>query len=69
VAALIRENPEAYDAAGAPFDADTKIGIAIGKDNPGLKSALQTAVRAVVADGSYTTLLKKWNLAPSSSPF
>lgn len=69
VAALITETPGAYATGGAPFDADTKVGIAVRKDNPGLKSALETALKAVVADGSYAALIKKWNLPAASSAF
>jgi polar amino acid transport system substrate-binding protein len=68
-AALLHGTPDAYDNGGVPFDNDTKVGIAIGKDNPGLKAAMQKAMEAVVADGTYTALLAKWNLPPSSSAF
>jgi polar amino acid transport system substrate-binding protein len=68
-AALIRATPDAYDDAGAPYDNDTKVGIAIGKDNPTLKAAMQKAMQELVADHTYATLLAKWNLPPNSSAF
>jgi ABC-type amino acid transport substrate-binding protein len=41
----------------------------VRKDNPGLKAALEKAVQALVADGTYAALIKKWNLPPASSAF
>ncbi len=69
LAALLRETPGAYAAGGAPFDTDTKVGIALRKDDPGLKAALQKALQETVADGTYASLIKKWNLPAASSPF
>jgi polar amino acid transport system substrate-binding protein len=69
VAALMHETPGAYATGGAPFDTSTKVGIAVRKDNPGLKAALDKAVQAIVADGTYAALLQKWNLPPASSAF
>jgi polar amino acid transport system substrate-binding protein len=69
VAALITETPGTYATGGAPFDADTKVGIALRKDNPALKAALEKALKAVVADGTYASLIKKWNLPAASSAF
>ncbi len=69
VAALMHETPGAYAAGGAPFDTSTKVGIALRKDTPGLKAALDKAVQAIVADGTYAALIKKWNLPPASSAF
>jgi polar amino acid transport system substrate-binding protein len=69
VAALMHETPGAYATGGAPFDTSTMVGIAVRKDNPGLKAALDKAVQAIVADGTYAALLQKWNLPPGSSAF
>lgn len=69
VAALMHETPGAYAAGGAPFDADTKVGIALRKDTPALKAAVEKALKAVVANGTYAGLIKKWNLPPASSAF
>jgi polar amino acid transport system substrate-binding protein len=65
----MHETPDAYATGGAPFDTDTKVGIAVRKDNPALKSALDNAVQAIVADGTYAALIKKWTLPPASSAF
>ena len=69
VAALMHETPDAYATGGAPFDTDTKVGIAVRKDTPVLKAGLEKAVQAIVADGTYAALIKKWNLPPASSAF
>ena len=69
VAALMRETPGAYDAGGVPFDTSTKVGIAVRKDNPALKAAIDKAVQAIVADGTYAALIKKWSLPPASAAF
>ncbi len=68
-ASLIHATPDAFDDAGEPYDADTKVGIAVIKGNTALLAALDTALKSVVADGTYKTLLAKWNLPPSSSAF
>jgi ABC-type amino acid transport substrate-binding protein len=65
----MRETPGAYDAGGAPFDTSTKVGIAVRKDNPSLHAALDKAVQALVADGTYAALIKKWSLPAASSAF
>jgi polar amino acid transport system substrate-binding protein len=69
VAALMHETPDTYEPAGAPFNADTKVGIAISKDNPGLTAAVTKALQAVVKDGTYAALLKKWGMPAASSAF
>jgi len=69
IAALISESPDAYELAGPPFDANTKIGIALRKDDTQLKSRLEAALESMVKDGTYTALLKKWSLPPQASAF
>jgi len=39
------------------------IGVGILKTNSGLTAAVQAAVQSLIDDGTYTSLLKKWNLA------
>ncbi len=68
-AALIHATPDAFDDAGEPFDADTKVGIAVIKGNPALVAAIDAAMKEVVKDGTYKALLAKWNLPASSSAF
>jgi polar amino acid transport system substrate-binding protein len=69
VAALMHEQPDAFEPAGAPFNTDTKVGIAVRKDDAVLKAALGSALQAMVKDGSYDALIKKWRMPASSSVF
>lgn len=69
IAAMMSENPDAYELAGEPFDSNTKVGIALRKDSTALKAQLDQALQAMVKDGSYAALLKKWNLPPKASAF
>jgi polar amino acid transport system substrate-binding protein len=66
---LIQSTPGAFETAGDPFDNETKVGIAVSKDNPALAVMLRKAMADLVADGSYAKLLARWNLPPSSSAF
>lgn len=52
---------KAYEVAGRQFGV-VPYGIAIGKKNAAMRDALQRALKAVIADGTYDALLKKWGL-------
>jgi polar amino acid transport system substrate-binding protein len=41
-------------------------GIALRKESPDLKAALEEALEAVMADGTYNDLLDKWELSPAA---
>jgi polar amino acid transport system substrate-binding protein len=69
VGALMTETPGAYATAGAPWDTTTQMGIGVSKSNTALKDAVDKALKAIVADGTYASLIKKWNLPPASSAF
>ncbi len=45
------------------------MGIALRKDSTALKAQLDQALQAMVKDGNYAALLKKWNLPPKASAF
>lgn len=49
------------EVVGKPFDV-VPYGIAVSKTNATLRDALQRALLATVADGTYDALLKKWGL-------
>jgi polar amino acid transport system substrate-binding protein len=68
-AALIHSSPDAFETAGDTFDNNTQLGIGVSKDKPALKAALDAAVKAIVADGTYAGLIKKYGLPASSSLF
>jgi polar amino acid transport system substrate-binding protein len=65
-AALIKESPDAFETTGPVFENKTLLGIGVSKDKPALKTALDAAFKAVVADGVITDLIKKYGL-PSDS--
>jgi polar amino acid transport system substrate-binding protein len=69
VAALIHDSPDAFEVAGGTFDNGTRLGIGVGKEKPALKDAIAAALKAIVADGTYAGLIKKYGLPPSSSIF
>jgi polar amino acid transport system substrate-binding protein len=69
VAALIKDSPDAFETAGEPFDNTTLLGIGLPKDKPALTDAVKVAFKAVVADGTYAGLIKKYGFPPGSSLF
>jgi len=50
-----------FDVAGPPF-AKILAGIAVRKDDPQLRDAIQKAFDAMKADGTYVKILTKWHL-------
>jgi polar amino acid transport system substrate-binding protein len=59
---------KALEVVGRQFDV-VPYGIAVSKRNSGLLRQLQQALLAVVADGTYDQLLKKWGLQQGSLRF
>ena len=66
-AALIKDSPDAFETAGPTFENNTLLGIGIGKDKTALKEAVETAVKAIVAEGVITDLIKKYGLPADSA--
>ena len=59
VAYYVKSQPAVFEAAGgviAPIDE----GISIPKDKTGLIAGVVKALTSMQADGTYTTILKKW---------
>lgn len=69
VSAMLVQSPGSFVAVGAPFDTDTRLGIAVAKDAPGLRDRLAAALQAMAQDGSYAGLLRKWSLPADSTVF
>ena len=61
VAYLAKTNHHKYEVAGRQFDL-VPYGIAVPKGNAELRARIVTALHAVIADGTYDVLLKKWGL-------
>ena len=69
VAVMMAKLPGAFQIAGPTFAAGTEIGIAVRKGDTAMRDAIAQAVHAVVADGTYARLMKKYHLPASSSIF
>lgn len=55
-----------YQTVGEPFEV-TVMGIGVTKGDTALQGALQSALQAMIDDGSYGALLQRWNLPASSA--
>ncbi len=55
----------AFQVASRQF-AVQPYGIVISKSNPALRNDVQRALAAVIADGTYDSLIKKWGLAQAA---
>lgn len=66
---LVANVPDAYEIAGEPFESNTRIGMAVRKGDVAMKDALEQALKAIVADGSYAKLMVKYKLPSSGSLF
>jgi polar amino acid transport system substrate-binding protein len=69
VLAMVKESPDAFEITGDIFDNDTLLGWGFPKDKTALKDAVNTALKAIVADGTYAKLIKKYGLPDTSSVF
>lgn len=59
---LLEKVPDTYQIAGASFNTDTQIGIALRKGDAAMRQAIETALQSVVKDGTYQKLIKKYDL-------
>lgn len=57
------------EVAGGEFDSNTSIGMAVRKGDEAMRTAIESALKEIVADGTYDTLLAKWKLPASVSIF
>lgn len=55
------DNAGKFEIGGTPID-PAPIGIAMNKDDTGMKAAVQAAVDQMYADGSLTSILAKWGM-------
>ncbi|GHE72510.1 ABC transporter substrate-binding protein [Streptomyces capitiformicae] len=58
---VMKQQPDTFAFVGEPFNR-IKVGAATRKDNAALHDALTKALAAVQKSGTYTSILKKWNL-------
>ena len=53
---------QVFDVVGGKEYLQSPIGIAVAKDNTALRDALQKALDAIIADGSYRKILEKYGM-------
>jgi ABC-type amino acid transport substrate-binding protein len=59
---LVQETPGLKIVAQVPADPQP-LGIGFNRDNPGLRTAVNSALASLKSDGTYRGLTAKWNLA------
>jgi polar amino acid transport system substrate-binding protein len=59
---IMEQEPNTYATLGAPFGTQL-TGIAVSTKETGLQQAIVGALDALIADGTYKSLLMKWHLA------
>jgi len=58
----ISGNGSDFQVVGTPGFQVGQYGIAVPKEKTSLRNALQAALKAVIADGTYDSILQKWNV-------
>ncbi|HLJ65777.1 MAG TPA: ABC transporter substrate-binding protein [Chloroflexota bacterium] len=58
----VKQHPSTFRLAGAPFAASEDYGIAVRKNNHALRTALQSALAKIRANGQYKRILNKWGV-------
>jgi polar amino acid transport system substrate-binding protein len=66
---LMDKVPGVYAVAGSEFETTTRIGMAVRKGDTAMKSAIEAALKEIVADGSYKKLIETWKFPSSVSLF
>jgi len=64
---LMAQEPNSFALVGEPV-AYSLMGIATPKEADDLRQTIADTLRAMMTDGSYAALLKKWNLSASAVP-
>jgi polar amino acid transport system substrate-binding protein len=64
---LMKTEPGIYRLVAPPFTKNFQ-GIAFTKADTGLRDAVMGALKSLYADGTYTALIKKWELDASAAP-
>lgn len=67
VAYAVTTTDGALDAVGEPYDT-APYGIVLAKDQGSFAAAVQGAVQALIDDGTYATVLEKWNVSDGAIP-
>ena len=62
---LLAELSGVFETVGPEFESSTQIGMAVRKGDAAMKSALEAALKEIVADGTYGKLIAKWKFPAS----
>ncbi|EPE96705.1 ABC transporter substrate-binding protein [Rhizobium grahamii] len=68
IAYQMKIEPNTYTLVGDPLLSNDVFGMAFKKDNTGLRDAVASALDALIKDGTYDELLKKWGLVHNAVP-
>jgi polar amino acid transport system substrate-binding protein len=63
---LIENYPDVFERAGPTFEANTQLGIAVAKDRPDLRDAIEKALVQLRADGSLAKIAEKYGIPVTS---
>ncbi len=64
---LMDKLPGVYAMVGSEFESNTQIGMAVRKGDTAMKAAIEAALKEIVADGTYKTLIETWKFPASVS--
>lgn len=67
--ALLTEKPGIFLATGPEFETSTQIAFAVRKGDTATRQMLEKGLQALVKDGTYQQLIKKWHFPDSVSLF
>ncbi|SEG81778.1 ABC transporter substrate-binding protein [Bosea lathyri] len=63
------ELPDVFMTVGTTFEAKTRLGYAVRKNDPQMKAAIEQALAAIVKSGRYREIMQKWALPATMSIF
>lgn len=69
VVQLLRDVPNVYKTVGPEFESSTQIGFAVDKGNNAMRTALEAALKEIVADGTYRQIITKWKFPATVALF
>lgn len=69
VVTLLKEVPDTFQIVGKSFDTDTQLGIAVRKGDDEMRKMVEAALKEMAADGTYKSIVAKWNLPESTLLF
>jgi polar amino acid transport system substrate-binding protein len=66
---MMDQLPGVYSVAGPEFESSTRIGMATRKGDKAMHEAVEAALKEIVADGTYKSIIAKWKLPATVSLF